>query len=243
VKNTLRRLFVEPQEDMMRYLLVASALLLGSVTSAQAQVGVSVGVGVGLPGVQIGVNVPVYPELVQVPGYPVYYDPRASVNYFFYDGAYWVYQGDNWYASSWYNGPWQVVGREQVPLFVLRVPVRYYRQPPAYFRGWRADAPPRWGEHWGRDWERHRGGWDRWDRRSAPRPAPLPVYQRSYSGDRYPRAPEHQYSIRSEQYRSRPREDVTRAHFEQNGHPGHSRGEPRDHEHENEGRGHGHDRR
>ncbi len=210
----------------MRYLLVASSLLLGSVGSAQAQV--SIGIGVGLPAVDIGINVPVYPELVRVPGYPVYYDPRASVNYFFYDGAYWVYQGDDWYASSWYNGPWQLVGPERVPLFVLRVPVRYYRQPPGYFRGWRADAPPRWGEHWGRDWERRRGGWDRWDRRSAPRAAPLPVYQRSYSGDRYPRAPEHQHSIRSEQYRYRPREDVTRQHFEQHGNPGNwgNRGNP-----------------
>jgi hypothetical protein len=210
----------------MRYLLVASSLLLGSVTSAQAQVSVGVGIGIALPSVEIGINVPVYPELVPVPGYPVYYAPRASVNYFFYDGAYWVYQGDNWYASSWYNGPWQLVGPEYVPLFVLRVPVRYYRQPPVYFRGWRADAPPRWGEHWGRDWERRRGRWDRWDRRSAPRAAPLPVYQRRYSGDRYPREPEHQHSIRSEQYRYRPREAVTRQRFEQHGHPGHSRAEP-----------------
>ena len=200
----------------MRYLLVASSLLLGSVTSTQAQISV----GIGFPGLDIGINVPVYPDLVQVPGYPVYYDPRANANYFFYDGAYWVYQGDNWYASSWYNGPWQLVGPEQVPLFVLRVPVRYYGQPPAYFRGWRADAPPRWGQHWGRDWERGRGGWDRWDRRSAPRAAPLPVYQRSYSGDRYPRAPEHQHAIRSDQYRYRPREEVTRQRFEQHGNPG-----------------------
>jgi hypothetical protein len=206
----------------MRYLLVASALLLGSLTPAQAQVSVAI----GLPNVEIGINVPVYPELVPVPGYPVYYDPRASSNYFFYDGAYWVYQGDNWYSSSWYNGPWQLVGPEHVPLFVLRVPVRYYRQPPPYFRGWHADAPPRWGQHWGRDWERRRGGWDRWDRRSVPRAAPLPAYQRSYAGDRYPRAPEHQHSIRAEQYRYRPREAVTRERFEQHGNPGYSRGEP-----------------
>jgi hypothetical protein len=209
-------------EDGMRYLLLASSLLLGPVPSAQAQVGV----GIGFPGVEIGINVPVYPELVRVPGYPVYYDPRASSNYFFYDGVYWVYQGDNWYASSWYNGPWRLVGPQQVPLFVLRVPVRYYRQPPAYFRGWRADAPPRWGQHWGRDWERRRAGWDRWDRRAAPRPAPLPVYQRHYTGDRYPRAPEQQHSIRSEQYRYRPREAATRHHFEQHGHPGGPRAEP-----------------
>ena len=57
----------------------------------------------------------------------------------------------------------------------------------------------------------------------------------SYSGDRYPRAPEHQHSIRSEQYRYRPREDVTRQHFvpgnrgqhDNPGHPGAGwRGEP-----------------
>src|SRR5512133_3148381 len=196
----------------MRYLFVALSLAMGSVTSAHAQVNVGVGFGV-----DIGIHVPLYPELVVVPGYPVYYAPRADSNYFFYDGAYWVYQGDNWYASSWYDGPWQLVQPEHVPLYVLRVPVRYYRQPPAYFRGWRADAPPRWGQHWGRDWERRHGGWDRWDRRTAPRAAPLPVYQRAYSGDRYPRAPEHQSSIRSEQYRYRPREAVTRQRFEQHG--------------------------
>ena len=207
----------------MRYRLIALTMLLGPVTSAHAQV--SVGVGIGLPGVDIGINVPAYPKLVQVPGYPVYYDPRANSNYFFYDGMYWVYQGDNWYASSWYNGPWQMVGPENVPLFVLRVPVRYYRQPPGYFRGWSANAPPRWGEHWGHDWEQRRGGWDRWDRRSAPRPAPLPVYQRRYSGDRYPREVEQQHSIRSERYRYQPREEVTRQHFQQQG-PGGPRAEP-----------------
>jgi len=93
------------------------------------------------------------------------------------------------------------VDRYDVPLYVLRVPVRYCRQPPPYFRGWRADAPPRWGDHWGRDWEQRRSGWDRWDRRSAPAPAPLPTYQRNYSGDRYPREVEQQHSIQSEKYR------------------------------------------
>ena len=76
-------------------------------------------VGIGLPGVSIGINLPVYPELVPVPGYPVYYAPQVNSNYFFYDGVYWVYEQDNWYTSSWYNGPWQLVAPEVVPLFVL----------------------------------------------------------------------------------------------------------------------------
>ena len=192
----------------IRYLLVALSILFGSLAPVQAQLSV---------GISIGVNVPVYPHLVLIPGYPVYYDPRVNANYFFYDGLYWVYQGDDWYMSSWYNGPWQLVQPAYVPLFVLRVPVRYYRRPPGYFRGWRPDAPPRWGQHWGRDWEQRRNGWNEWDRRAAPRAAPLPLYQRQYSGNRYPRAAEQQHALRSEQYRYRPREAVAQQHFQQRG--------------------------
>ena len=194
----------------MRYGLIVLWMLFWSVTSAIAQVSI----GIGLPGVSIGINLPVYPELVPVPGYPVYYAPRLNSNYFFYDGMYWVYQGDNWYASSWYNGPWGLVGPEVVPLFVLRIPVSYYRDPPGYFRGWRSDAPPRWGEHWGNEWEQHRSGWDRWNRSSAPAPAPLPVYQRQYSGDRYPRV-EQQQALRSQNYRYQPRDAVVRQHYQE----------------------------
>jgi hypothetical protein len=172
-----------------------------------------VSVAVGIPGISIGINVPVYPELVPVPGYPVYYAPGADSNYFFYDGLYWVYARDAWYASAWYDGPWRLVRPERVPLYVLRVPVRYYRQPPPYFRGWRAEEPPRWGQHWGRGWEQRRPGWNRWNRSAVPAPAPLPVYQRQYAGDRYPRAPEQQHAIRSEHYRHDPRESVTRQQF------------------------------
>jgi len=194
----------------MRYALVVLWMLFWSVTSAFAQVSI----GIGLPGVSIGINLPLFPELIPVPGYPVYYAPRLDSNYFFYDGMYWVYQRDNWYASSWYNGPWGLVEAEVVPPFVLRIPVRYYRDPPAYFRGWRTDAPPRWGEHWGNDWERHRSGWDRWNRNSVAAPAPLPVYQRQYSGDRYPRV-EQQRAIHSQNYAYQPREAVVRQHYEE----------------------------
>jgi hypothetical protein len=162
----------------------------------------------------IGINQPMFPELVRVPGYPVYYAPRLNSNFFFYDGMYWVYQGDNWYASSWYNGPWGLVGPEFVPLFVLRIPVRYYRVPPAYFYGWRPDAPPRWGEHWGNDWAQQRSGWDRWNRNAAPAPAPLPLYQRQYSGNRYPQA-EQQHTIQSQNYRYQPRDAVVRQHYQE----------------------------
>lgn len=195
------------------YLMIAISmtLLQGCYTAPPYEP--SSRVAVGYSGVNIGIHYSTYPDLVRIPGYPVYYAPRVNSNYFFYDGLYWVFQSDNWYVSSWYNGPWDYVGYYDVPVYLLRVPVRYYRQPPPYFRGWRADAPPRWGDHWGRDWEQRRSGWDRWDHRAAPAPAPLPAYQRNYSGDRYPRAVEQQHTIRSEHYRYQPREPVTQQYF------------------------------
>jgi len=214
----------------MRYLLIVLSLLLLPATSVRADVSIAIGV----PGVSIGINVPAYPRLVRVPGHPVYYDPRLSLNLFFYDGLYWVYQGDHWYVSSWYNGPWDWVDPYDVPIYVLRVPVRYYRLPPAYFRGWRADAPPHWNEHWGREWQDRRRDWDQHDRR-APPAAPLPSYQRKYSGERYPREPEQQRNIRTERYKYQPREAVTQKHYQGQGQ---GQGKNKGNKHEDRGRGH-----
>jgi len=201
----------------MRQLLIVLPLLLAPMAPSQAQVSIDI----GMPGINIGINVPVFPDLVPVPGYPVYYDPDAPTNYFFYDGLYWVFQGDNWYQSSWYNGPWVMVQPVYVPVFLLRVPVRYYRYPPHYFHGWRYDEPPRWGDHWGRDWEDRRHGWDHWDRHAIPAAAPLPLYQRQYSGERYPRSIEQQHSIRSQNYHYQPREAITRQSTQPPGHEYH----------------------
>ena len=181
----------------MRSAIVGLYVLLGMCAPAGAAV-------------SIGINVGVYPELVPVPGYPVLHAPQLDSNFFFYDGFYWVYAQDTWYSSPWYNGPWDAASPEIVPLFVLRVPVRYYRQPPAYFRAWSLEGSPRWGEHWGHGWEQHRNGWDHWDHGAAPARAPLPDYQRSYSGDRYPR-PDQQLTLRNEHYRYQPHDVPTPA--------------------------------
>ena len=177
------------------------ALLLGATAPALAQV-------------SIHLNLGGYPTLQRIPDYPVYYAPGVDSNYFFYDGSYWVFQDGDWYASSWYNGPWHLVDRYAVPDYLLRVPVRYYRRAPVYFRGWRADAPPRWDEHWGRPWVERRRDWDRWDRRSVPQPAPLPTYQREYRGDRYPRY-EQQRELHSRNYRYQPANPVMPGREEQ----------------------------
>lgn len=194
----------------MRYRTVLSAMLLCTATYATAQVSVYI----RDPHVSIGINLPVYPEFVRVPGYPVYYAPRVHSNIFFYDGLYWVFQDGVWYSSSWYNGPWYEVEPEGVPVYVLRVPVRYYRHRPAYFQAWALDAPPRWGEYWGATWEQRRIGWDQWNRSAVPAAAPLPLYQRQYSGSRYPSVQE-QRVIQGRQYRYQPRDTVVRQYYRQ----------------------------
>lgn len=195
----------------LRYVFIALGMLLSPVPPSAAQLSV----GIGLPNVSIGFTLREYPDFAVVPGYPVYYAPQLDANLFFYDGMYWLYLDDGWYESTWYNGPWYLVDPFFVPEFVLRIPVRYYRRPPAFFVGWRFDAPPRWGDHWGHDWERRRGGWDRWNRRTAPAPAPLPIYQRQYSGDRYPRQVEQQLQLQERNYRYQPRDPVVRQHYQE----------------------------
>jgi hypothetical protein len=95
----------------MRKLFLLLSMLSFPFGSTVAQVSVQI----GLPAVAIGIAQPVYPRLIQIPGYPVYYAPGGHSNYFFYDGMYWAFQGDGWYASSWYDGPWAPVAPHAVP--------------------------------------------------------------------------------------------------------------------------------
>jgi len=188
-------------------------MLMGLTAPANAHLSTDT----GRPSVSISTHLATFPKLIPVPGYPVYYAPQLHSNFFFYDGMYWVYKEGGWYASSWYNGPWIYVMPEAVPLFVLRIPVRYYQRPPVYFRSWRADAPPHWGEHWGNKWEQRRRGWNRWDHHAAPALAPLPIYQQQYSGNRYPQM-RRQQALQKRNYRYQPHDGMVRQHYQQQGH-------------------------
>ena len=159
--------------------------------------------------VALGVHLSRYPDLVVIPGYPVLYDPRLNANYFFYEGTFWVFEEDDWYRSDWYNGPWLRVERDDVPVFLLRIPVRYYNRAPLYFHPWALEMAPRWSLRWGKGWERRHRGWDRWDQRRAPPPAPPPVYQQQFPRERYPSSPEVRERLRERNYRYRPREPLT----------------------------------
>jgi len=216
-------------------LIVAGMLLLAPAAPAYSAVGVS-----------IGINLGAYPRLVPVPGYPVYYAPAVNSNYFFYDGLYWDFDGNNWYSSAWYNGPWTLVDPYAVPIYLLQVPVRYYHRPPAYFHGWAWNDAPHWHEHWGASWAERRHDWDsahhdwnrgHWDNRNMPARAPLPTYQRNYSGNRYPQA-QQQAQFHSQNYHYQPREQVVQQHYQAQGIQSHPQAQAQvqaQHGHENRG--------
>ncbi len=165
----------------------------------------------------IDVDLPAYPEMEPVPESPVYYAPGVESNYFFYDGLYWDFYNDGWYASTWYNGPWEFVDPVYVPTYVLWVPIRFYHRPPAYFRGWNAGRPPRWGEHWGRDWQNRHNAVFGGRNAGAPQRAPLPAYQRQFNRQNYPRQVQQQSSLHAQHYGYQPREGVVQQHYRSRG--------------------------
>jgi hypothetical protein len=186
----------------MRKLLFTLLLTLCPVAPAMAAV-------------DLNLNLGAVPQMVAIPSSPVYYAPGLSTNYFFYDGLYWDFDGTDWYDSSWYNGPWELVDPLQVPSYVLQVPVSYYTAPPVFFGGWARNAAPHWKEHWGADWDHSRGGWQHSADGPFPR-APLPRYQRQYSGNRYPQG-DQMYALHDQQYQYYPREPMVQQHYQNHG--------------------------
>ena len=188
--------------QLVKRTILALFFVLTTTVAAQAQVAV-----------HVGVDIPVFPRLVVVPNYPVYYAPDVRANYFFYDGFFWNFNVDDgyWYSSTWYNGPWVAVEPIYVPQPILVVPYRYYHVRPAYWVGWAYDRPPRWDVYWGPSWVERRHGWDHWDRNRRWTAAPLPVFQRDFPRDRYP-SPDRQVTIYKERYNYKPRDVVVREH-------------------------------
>ena len=209
---------------MKRYLI---ALVIALAGAGAACTSVGGGVAAREPGVRVGINVSTSPRLSRIPGYPVYYAPGVRWNYFVYEDRYWVFEADNWYSSSGYNGPWDFVDPFYVPYYVLRVPVGYYARPPSYFRGWRNDAPPRWDERWGRDWSARRSDWNQGDPRSAPAPAaPPPSSARRNAGEREPTSPGLRRSNQPENSRGEQRDPSAERQRSQRGDASRPRAEP-----------------
>ncbi len=143
-------------------LLLAVALIGGTVNDAAADVRVNVNLGPP----PIVVNEP--PDLVMVPESNVYFVPGYDFDIFYYGGYWWSPRGDRWYRAREYNGPWRGISRRYVPRPVFGVPRDYrrvyYGEHRIPYGQWKRD----WRDHdrgRGREWEEHRDrgehrGWE-----------------------------------------------------------------------------------
>lgn len=116
-------------------LVLAVFMAVPSLGGAESNFNVNVNLGVPLPPPQAVV---VSPRVVfDAP--PLFLEPSSLGFYVGVDmshdialvsGVYYLYQGNSWYRSSHYNGPWAVTRYEQLPAPVKRYKVekiRYYR--------------------------------------------------------------------------------------------------------------------
>jgi hypothetical protein len=117
-------------------MLVAATAMLFSGTSATAS-DVKINIGLGVP--PLVLTAP--PQLVVVPGTPVYYAPDVQANLFVYKARYYTVTNGVWSMAPAYNGPWAVIQIGQVPAPVVAVPVEYYKIPPGQLK---KHGPPPW---------------------------------------------------------------------------------------------------
>jgi hypothetical protein len=111
---------------MPKVKLAATLAVIGAFLAAPAFAEMNVNIGIGIP---IGpAPVVVYqaaPEVVVIPGSPVYYAPGLNVDVFFYGGYWWAPNGGLWFRANTYNGPW--TGIRKPPVYITNMP-RDYRQ-------------------------------------------------------------------------------------------------------------------
>ncbi len=138
---------------MKRRLFYVMLGLLVSVSQAQASnVGFSVGVNVGTPGAAVPVYAPQPvviaepPEFIYPPQLGFYVAIGLPYDLFLYGNRYYLFRGDSWYVSPYYNGPWTSIYFGNVPYGIRRHSfsrIHYYRDD--YYR--RYDSSGRWYDH------------------------------------------------------------------------------------------------
>lgn len=144
--------------EMKKRILIGLAVmgLIAAVNlsaPAASDARISISIAIPFPGVVIAEP----PALVMVPGTYAYLAPEADI--VFYRGYWYRPYGGYWYIAADWQGPWQYVAVQQVPVVVVNVPV-YYRSTyvrsepipaPVVLRNWRA-----WEDE--RRWDRHDRG-------------------------------------------------------------------------------------
>ena len=134
----------------MRHVLALAAGLSLMAASPVAADGVRIGISVPVPAPPTVVITPpsppvvvvAPPQLVVVPGSPVFYAPRASMNFFAYAGRHYTFHEGAWFVATTHGSPWVAIAPAKVPRPVLAVPVTYYKVPPGHAKKMGRGCPP-----------------------------------------------------------------------------------------------------
>jgi hypothetical protein len=113
----IRRSYMN-RKSSISFFVVPLLLIMAGISTA----GVNVNLNIGPP--------PVYtfaapPELVVIPNTYVYFAPVPDVDIVFYHGYWYRPYNGYWYRGSGYNGPWNHIGRERVPGYIINLPPNY----------------------------------------------------------------------------------------------------------------------
>ena len=193
----------------MRKSLLVVCVLLCSITSAGAQVSV----GIGLPGVSIGINLPVYPQLVRSPATRSTTRRRSIRTISSTTACTGSTSGTTGTRVPGTTGPGDWWHRRRCRCTSCAFPCAITDNLPCTFAagsrmrrraGASTGAMP--GNSVGRDGTTGTAA-------RVP-PAPLPAYQRQYSGNRYPRV-EQQQVLQSQHYRYQPQDAVVQQHYQE----------------------------
>jgi hypothetical protein len=131
-------------------ILMTAAVCLVQAGPALAD---SLSIGVQTNSLSLGINIGAPPQVVIVPGTPVYQAPSLPYNYFVYRHRYYLFHEGMWLSAGHYNGPWTVIALERVPQPILVVPVNYYKVPPGHWK--QKHGPPPWAHAKGHDKKDH----------------------------------------------------------------------------------------
>jgi hypothetical protein len=110
--------------------------------------GGDVNVNIGVPPVAAVVVAPppvmvARPQVVLVPGTPVFTAPNVEFNVFLFGGKYYSHHNDVWYVTPRPGAKWERVAVATVPVEVRGVPVKYYKVKPKHAKAWKHDDDDR----------------------------------------------------------------------------------------------------
>jgi len=164
---------------MRKFLSCLMFALLVPVSQADADdVGFSLGINVGAPAAVSPVYAPQPvvlqepPEFVEPPELGFYVAVGVPYDLFFVGNLFYLFSGNAWYASPYYNGPWAPAYYNHIPYTLRRYPferIHYYRDD--YFRRYHHYGD--WGGHryFRPDWRRVDRGTHGWSRPAYNAPA------------------------------------------------------------------------